>query len=195
MSQGVVISLNREEWQAIKNKDKKYDGRFFYANKISKTICRPSCTARICSPKNVVILSSLEEGIAMGFHPCRRCCPEKETWEGPKAELAASARRWIEDHYTEKFSLKMIADELFVDGSYLLRVFKAQTGYTLLQYHNTVRCEKAKELLQQPELSIALISCRVGYSSASHFSRIFHNICGCTPSEYRTSYLTELDLP
>ena len=39
---------------------------------------------------------------------------------------------------------------LFVDKSYLLRTFKEVKGYTLLEFHNLTRCEKAKELLNAP---------------------------------------------
>ena len=35
-----------------------------------------------------------------------------------------------------------------MNGSYLLRIFKANTGHTLLWYHNHVRCENAKALLR-----------------------------------------------
>ena len=63
---------------------------------------------------------------------------------------------------------------------------------TLLQYHNYVRCTKAQKLLEDPELSISIIAFRVGFSSSSHFTRVFKNIVGITPSAYREDYLEEL---
>ncbi|MBR3394667.1 MAG: helix-turn-helix transcriptional regulator, partial [Firmicutes bacterium] len=86
-----------------------------------------------------------------------------------------------------------MAKELFVDKSYLLRTFKEVKRYTLLEYHNLTRCEKAKELLQRPELSIAYIASEVGYVSASHFTQVFRKVTGQTPSQYRSSYLRSLD--
>ena len=51
--------------------------------------------------------------------------------------LTLAAKEYIEAHSAEKFSLQAVADALFVNGSYLLRVFKANTGHTLLAawYH------------------------------------------------------------
>ena len=77
--------------------------------------------------------------------------------KGSSAALADAARLYIETHSTDKFSLQAVADALFVNGSYLLRVFKAYTGHTLLWYHNYIRCEKAKSLLTDFDLSISKV--------------------------------------
>ena len=181
--------MNHEEWHAIKNNDKNYDGQFFYALKTTRTVCRPSCTARTCNPQNVIIFYNLEEAIQHGFRPCYRCRPEQMDWNGAKAELAKSAKKWIEDNYTKKFSLEQIASSLYVNKSYLLRVFKTITGYTLLGYHNYVRCEIAKNLFTQQELTISQISTRVGFTTSSHFTKVFKKIYGCTPSAFRKQHL------
>lgn len=102
--------------------------------------------------------------------------------------LTQSALTYIESHYKEKFSLQTMAGELFVNGSYLLRVFKKYTGYTPLAYHNHVRCEQAKKLLSSTNASISDIGETVGFVSLAHFSHIFRKIEGCTPSEYKISH-------
>ncbi len=178
--------MTEEQWKAIRDNDKSYDGLFFYGLKTTKTVCRPSCGARSFHPQNVVIFHTLKDAIDQGFRPCCRCRPDQMNWEGAKAELADSARKFIQSHYAQRFSLETIAKELHFNGSYLLRVFKEMTGNTLLYYHNYTRCQIAKELLTKPELSVALIGREVGYISASHFTRVFKGIFGCTPSEYRT---------
>lgn len=101
--------------------------------------------------------------------------------------LTQAARRYVEEHSAEKFSLQAVADAMFVNGSYLLRVFKACTGKTLLWYHNHVRCEKAKALLASPDRSISQVGEEVGFVSSAHFSHIFKKMTGMTPTEYRTS--------
>lgn len=65
--------------------------------------------------------------------------------------LAQAASEYIETHYKEKFSLQKMAGDLYVNGSYLLRVFKKHTGTTPLAYHNHVRCAQARELLGPPK--------------------------------------------
>ena len=184
--------MTKEQWKAIQNNDKNYDGKFFYALKTTKNVCRPSCPARACNPKNVLIFNTYEEAAERGFRPCLRCRPDQPEWQGAGAELADAAKAYIDSHYTGKFSLNDISGYLYVNGSYLLRVFKAATGMTLLQYHNYVRCTEAQKLLEDPELSISIIAFRVGFSSSSHFTRVFKNIVGITPSAYREDYIEEL---
>ena len=100
-------------------------------------------------------------------------------------QLAHSAREYIETHYRESFSLQAIAGELFVNGSYLLRVFRKTIGFTPLAYHNRVRCEHAMQLLRDTDRSVSDIGEAVGFVSPSHFSHVFRKTEGCTPTEYR----------
>jgi two-component system response regulator YesN len=65
--------------------------------------------------------------------------------------------------------LDEIAGALYVNGNYLSRVFKRETGQTLLHYHNAVRCEKAKRLLSDTDLSVSEVSEAVGFVSPAHF--------------------------
>ena len=103
----------------------------------------------------------------------------------PKQSLADRAVAYLEIHYTDKFSLDEIAGALYVNKNYLARVFHKQTGQTLLQYHNRLRCEKACQLLADRSYSISVVAFKTGFASASHFSRIFRIYEGCTPSQYR----------
>lgn len=188
-----MSKTTREQWLAIKNCDADSDGRFFFAVKGSKKVCRPSCRKKSYDPKRIIVFDTLAEALARGYTPCSRCHPELDHWEGPKKQLSAAAEEYIRAHYTEKFSLAALAEALHVDKSYLLRTFKQVTGNTLLEYHNRVRCEAAKELLTRPELTAAYIASAVGYVSASHFSQVFRRLTGKTPSEYRKDYLEGLD--
>ncbi len=99
--------------------------------------------------------------------------------------LAQAAQNYIDKHSKEKFSLQEMAGAFFVNGSYLLRTFKRHTGMTPLNYHHLVRCRKAKELLLQTDKSISEVGEMVGFVSSSHFTHIFRETEGCTPSEYR----------
>lgn len=185
--------MTKEEWLAIKNSDKNYDGKFYYALRKSHKVCRPSCRKPSLRPEKIIIFDTLQEALDKGYQPCSKCRPDKENWEGARVELANAAQRLIEEHYQDKFSLDTLAKELFVDKSYLLRTFKEIKGHTLLEYHNLVRCGKAKELLQRPELPVAYIASETGYISASHFTQVFRKVTGETPSQYRAAYLRSLD--
>lgn len=185
--------MTQEEWQAIRDRDPAYDGKLFYSVKRSHVVCRPSCPRRKLQSREIIIFHSLDEALGAGYHVCSRCRPDLAEWRGARGELADSAEKLVREHYKEKFSLDAVANALHVDKSYLLRTFKLVKGTTLLAFHNQVRCEAAKKLLQDPELSVSSVSSSVGFVSSAHFSQVFRKYYHMTPSEYRASYLSQFD--
>lgn len=111
------------------------------------------------------------------------------------AALAAAAQRYLEEHSRERFSLEQLAGALFVNGSYLMRVFRRHVGTTPLSYHHMLRCRAAEELLTGTDKSISEIGETVGFVSSSHFSHIFRKLEGCSPREYRLRHLREVGSP
>ena len=99
--------------------------------------------------------------------------------------LVRAAKDDIEKHSAEKFCLKTLSEALFINGSYLLRLFKARTGQTLLGYHNRVRCDKARALLRDTDMSISKVGEAVGFVSSAHFAHVFKKTTGMTPTECR----------
>ena len=108
---------------------------------------------------------------------------ESQTTAGKR--LALQAAHYIREHSEQKFSLSEIAGILYVNSNYLARVFKHETGHTLLWYHNAVRCENAKKLLTETNLSVTEIGSSVGYVSPAHFSHQFKKMTGVSPSDWR----------
>ena len=113
--------------------------------------------------------------------------------QGGKGDLVKAAQAYMEAHSAEKFSLEKMAKSLFVNGSYLTRVFRQHTGMTPLAYHHRLRCKKAKELLAGSTLTISQVGEAVGYVSSSHFAHIFRKLEGCTPGEFRKNHKSAAD--
>ena len=107
--------------------------------------------------------------------------------------LVSAAENYLIMHSGDKFSLREIADDLHVNGSYLLRVYKTHTGHTLLWYHTFIRCEKAKSMLAESDLNISEIGEMVGFVSSAHFSHVFRKMTGLTPSAYRLEHPRETE--
>ena len=82
-----------------------------------------------------------------------------------------------------------IAGSLNLSTYYFSKVFKTYWGINFVDYLNEVRFKNACLMLDDPTLSIKDVSERSGFSEANYFSRVFKNMCGKTPSEYRNQSL------
>ncbi len=83
------------------------------------------------------------------------------------------------------FTIEDIAKRVYLSASYIRRLFKSQTGNTILNYLQAVRMEKALELLAQPQYKIHEIGMMVGYENPSYFNLVFKKYHGITPGAYR----------
>lgn len=106
-----------------------------------------------------------------------------------KAAPVEQAKAWIADHLHEEISIKQIADHVYMNPSYLSRLFKLQTGETILDYVTSQRMEQARMLLRNPDLKLQEICERVGYKDVKYFSRLFKEYEGVAPSQYRKQHL------
>ena len=100
-------------------------------------------------------------------------------------DLVVRVQRYIQSHLSGDTSLTGIADYFHFSREYLLRVFKKETGVTILQYINDLKAEQAKELLQNPDLPVKEIAQMLGFGSTSYFIRFFKSKVGLSPKLYR----------
>ncbi len=91
---------------------------------------------------------------------------------------------YLEDHYNEKISLDQIAANMYFSPYYISKIFKSETGDTLIRHLINLRLERAKELLGQGGTgSIQEVAAAVGYEDAYHFSKLFKKRYGISPSQ------------
>ncbi len=95
------------------------------------------------------------------------------------------ARKYIEENITEELPLSRVAQAVHTSSFYFCKMFKKVTGLNFTHYVSRVRVERAKSLLQNPNLRISEIAFDVGFQSLTHFNRVFRNITGVSPTEYR----------
>ncbi|WP_135552776.1 helix-turn-helix domain-containing protein [Paenibacillus cymbidii] len=82
-------------------------------------------------------------------------------------------------------SVSTIAEHFRVSSGHLSRLFKEQSGESMLDAINRVRLARAKELLAQDGVSIAEAAVRVGYYNSNAFIRTFKKYEGITPGQYK----------
>jgi AraC-like DNA-binding protein/ligand-binding sensor protein len=104
------------------------------------------------------------------------------------AELPAitKAKQYIEAHYTEDLKLSQVAAAVFMSTFYFCKTFKKKVGMNFTEFVSRTRIEKAKNLLLNPNLRISEIAFEVGFQSLTHFNRIFKQMMGQSPTNYRT---------
>ncbi len=96
---------------------------------------------------------------------------------------------YIKEHYMEHLSLAGLAQQFFVEPSYLSRKFSQKFGGTITAYITRCRMNRAKELMADPDNKLEVISFEVGYDDYNYFSRVFRRFEGTSPSEYRKRVL------
>jgi AraC-like DNA-binding protein len=95
------------------------------------------------------------------------------------------ARRFVDAHHAEELSLSRVARAVNASATYFSKRFKETTGMTFIDYLGRVRVEKAKNLLQNPNLRISAIALEVGFQSVSQFNRTFKKVTGRPPKQLR----------
>jgi len=94
----------------------------------------------------------------------------------------------LEAHYSEALSLDDLAGAMGYNKSYLCVAFKKDTHQTILDCLNMIRIRNAAELIVYSELSLAQVAQMCGFSSVSHFNRVFLKYAGITPGQCRRAY-------
>lgn len=103
-----------------------------------------------------------------------------------KKETFDLVLEYIYSHYTEDLSLKNISKKFGLDACHLSRLFRQKLSWGYLQFVHSLRIEHAKHLLQTTNHSISYILSLCGFSDQKTFNRVFKEITGFTPSQYRT---------
>lgn len=105
--------------------------------------------------------------------------------EGNTTIYIKKAKNYIALNYDYDISVQDIASFIHVHPGYLHRIFKKNTGSTIIQYLNNIRIEKAKMLLSNTDIPVTDISSYVGINSLQYFTFIFQKSTGLAPLQYR----------
>jgi two-component system, response regulator YesN len=97
-------------------------------------------------------------------------------------------KRYIAIHIADNPSRDDLGNYVYLNPDYLTRLFKKETGMTLISYCQNVRMKYAKDLLLKSNMSVSKVAAQVGYSNFSHFSRAFKEFTGINPTEFKNKY-------
>lgn len=101
------------------------------------------------------------------------------------SNYVAEAIRYINKNVNQQLTLEQISSIVGISRTHLCAVFKKETGDTLIAYLTKKKMVEAKRLLSSTKMSLSAISEYLGYSSQSHFQKVFHDQIGETPLAFR----------
>jgi AraC-like DNA-binding protein len=93
---------------------------------------------------------------------------------------------YIEDHLSDKISLKRLAKEVFLSESHLSLLFRQKLNISPIEYVRQARLHKARDLLLTTDYRVKEIAEMVGFGEQSQLSRAFRDEVGVSPLRYRT---------
>ena len=167
-------------WQAVKARDRSFDGRFVTGVLSTGIYCRPSCAARHPRRDNVRFFDDGAAARAAGLRACKRCLPDEV---GRDATAIARALELIEGA-EEAPRLDELAGAVGYSPHHFLRIFKRDVGVTPAAYARARRARRAEKALDEEERVTDAIY-EAGYSGPARFYEESNRRLGMTPSAWR----------
>lgn len=108
---------------------------------------------------------------------------------GPEEDsIVSKARRYVDDHIADAFSIEELADAVGVSRRTFSRVFAKHAKVSPSVFVEQVRVDFAKKLLEQTDVPLKTIAFRSGFHSSTHMRMIFSRRLDITPKEYRQRF-------
>ena len=106
-------------------------------------------------------------------------------YESNESSLFDRMLGYVQSNYAKDLNLKTIASEFHNNPAYLGQLFKKETGQSFTSYLNSIRVQKAKELLINSKLKINEVSEKVGYFNVNYFYTVFKKLTGFSVMEFK----------
>lgn len=104
----------------------------------------------------------------------------------PREDLVQQAIYLLRSHYHDcNFTIEIIANSLHLSHAQLCRLFKKQTGETMISYLNRLRMDYAEKMLIESDRNATEICYAAGYQDYTYFLTLFKKRHGMTTNEYR----------
>ncbi|AZK46667.1 response regulator transcription factor [Paenibacillus lentus] len=100
-------------------------------------------------------------------------------------QLFTAAKAYIQQNYPDsELTVEGVAQALYIDASYLRRVFKKEANISVVDYITYIRMKEAKGILLTRPMKLSAVAEKVGYNDPNYFSKCFKKRFGLAPSEF-----------
>jgi AraC family transcriptional regulator, regulatory protein of adaptative response / methylated-DNA-[protein]-cysteine methyltransferase len=173
-----------ERWQAVRERNAKCDGEFWYGVITTGVYCKPSCASRLAKRENVRFYPTIAAAQNAGLRPCKRCRPDVADPSAPVLSKLLEICRHIERDPTGTHTLSALSRRAHISQFHLHRLFKAFLHVTPREYVEQVRLAALKRRLRSaPSVTDAIYDSGFESNSAVYGRLDAH--LGMTPRKYR----------
>lgn len=110
---------------------------------------------------------------------------ELEPYDGPSGDVTVQVLSYCAQHFSEDITVSTLAAGLYISESYASKIFSRKLGCSFREYISGLRVHKAQNLLETTDLQIGQIMAHCGFQNQSSFNRVFREVCGVSPREFR----------
>lgn len=177
-------------YEAVRSRDARFDGAFFFAVSTTGIYCRPSCPATTPRQRNVTFFPTAAAAQGSGFRACRRCRPDavpgSAEWN-TRADVVGRAMRLIGDGVVDREGVSGLAARLGYSARQVQRQLTAELGAGPVALARAQRAHTARILLQTTGLQVAEVAFAAGFASVRQFNDTIKEIYALTPSALRAA--------
>ncbi|MFI0720350.1 bifunctional transcriptional activator/DNA repair enzyme AdaA [Streptomyces sp. NPDC021224] len=177
-------------YEAVRSRDARFDGVFFFGVSSTGIYCRPSCPAITPKRANVSFYATAAAAQGAGFRACRRCRPDavpgSADWNA-RADVVGRAVRLIGDGVVDREGVAGLASRLGYSARQVQRQLNAELGAGPIALARAQRGHTARVLLQTTTMQAADIAFAAGFASVRQFNETIREIYAATPTELRAA--------
>ncbi|WUH44810.1 helix-turn-helix domain-containing protein [Streptomyces sp. NBC_00443] len=177
-------------YEAVRSRDARFDGEFFFAVETTGIYCRPSCPAVTPKRRNVRFFATAAAAQGSGFRACRRCRPDavpgSAEWN-VRADVVGRAMRLIGDGIVDREGVAGLAARLGYSARQVQRQLTTELGAGPVALARAQRAHTARVLLQTTGLAITEIGFAAGFASVRQFNDTIREVYASTPTELRAA--------
>ncbi|WP_327727270.1 helix-turn-helix domain-containing protein [Streptomyces sp. NBC_00487] len=175
-------------YEAVRSRDGRFDGEFFFAVATTGIYCRPSCPAVTPKRENVRFYPTAAAAQGAGFRACRRCRPDavpgSAEWN-VRADAVGRAMRLIGDGVVDREGVAGLALRLGYSARHVQRQLTAEVGAGPVALARAQRAHTARVLLRSTALPVTEIAFASGFASVRQFNDTIRAVYAMTPSGLR----------
>jgi AraC family transcriptional regulator of adaptative response/methylated-DNA-[protein]-cysteine methyltransferase len=179
----VSAATDDDRFEAVRRRDARADGTFYYGVATTGVYCRPSCAARLALRRNVRFYVTPDDAESAGFRACKRCRPRGLDDRQLRGDAIARVCAYI-DAAPDVPALAELAAVAGLSPYHFHRAFKRALGVTPRRYATARRAERlGAHVRSAPRVTDAAYE--AGFGSSSRFYEEAGRALGMTPTAFR----------